>query len=160
MSSGTVENIEQKAEDLKDDVLDSLHTLTDTTRGVARSVTGGGDGESHGLFGGIAKLFSGLTGGISSLLGGGGGFNIGAALMLPLAWFAFGKFGWIGKVGALAMLMYGLSNLFSHETQERQLQPEVAAGGGRKATPAERAYEEMNRQESAGVDDMYNTRRV
>lgn len=135
----TVNNVE----DVVQDMTDAGHQIVNTTR----QMTSGG-----GIMDFISKMFSGLTNGVSNFLGGeSSGLNFGALAMLPLAWFAFGKFGWLGKVGAMAMLMYGLSNMFKTQEQPRQLtaQPVRSSGEGRSLPTPRENYDAIERQEAA-----------
>ena len=130
----------------------SVSDLSDASRDLVGGIGGGG-----GILGTVTGLFKGLTSGISGLLGGGSGLNLGAALMLPLAWFAFGKFGWIGKVAALSMLMYGLSNLFNRH-QEPAVGPVLSEGGGRALPTASENFDAIVRQQESGDGEQYNVR--
>lgn len=152
---GTFDKTVNKAEEVVQDMTDAGHQIVNTTR----QMTSGG-----GLMDFISNMFSGLTNGASNFLGGGSsGLNFGALAMLPLAWFAFGKFGWLGKVGALAMLMYGLSNMFKTQEQPRQVavQPVRSTGEGRELPSAKESYDAIERQEaarSASDEEQYTVR--
>lgn len=155
-TEGTTDRVLEKFKGTAQEVGDSVSQVSDATREMASK-------GSDGLFGGISNLFSGLTGGISSLFGGGGsGLNLGAAAMLPLAWFTFGKFGWIGKVGALAMLMYGLSNLFNRqEPAVQQAHTNGYGGGDRQLPTAKDNYDNLVRadeRQGQVADQDFNVR--
>lgn len=162
MDRGFTEKVEKKVEGMIDDASGAVSEMADSTRGAARNLADGVGGEGGGLFGGISSFFSNITSGISSLLSGGGsGINLGAAMMLPLAWFTFGKFGWLGKVASLAMVMYGLSNMFGNE-QKPAVQQVRSDGqqdqGGRKVQTSSEAYENMSRQDQMQESEGYNVR--
>mgnify|MGYP002623951851 CR=1 FL=1 len=153
-SKGTTDKALERLRGTGRDMSEAAHNMAEGSRSL---VSGTGDG----MMGGISNLFSDLTSGISNFLGGGSsGLNFGALAMLPLAWFTFGKFGWIGKIGAFAMLMYGLSNMFrpKEQTQAAAL-PARAKDDGRQLTPRER-YDalEKEQQKQDSQDDAYNVR--
>lgn len=155
-NEGTTDKALDRLKGTARDMGDAAHDMA----GATRQLTSGG-----GIMDSISKIFSSLTSGISNFLGGGSsGLNFGALAMLPLAWFTFGKFGWLGKVGALAMLMYGLSNMFKTQEQPRQMavQPVRSSGEGRELPSAKDNYDalerEQQRQSQGQEDDMYNVR--
>ena len=155
---GTTDHLLDKLKSTGQKAGQAASDLSSASRSLASGVADGVSGAGSSLLGTLTGMFKGLTGGISGLLGGGGsGLNIGAALMLPLAWFAFGKFGWIGKVAALSMLMYGVSNLFKQpEASVRQVR---SGGDGRDViSPSEQFDAIVRQQESAGGGEQYNVR--
>ncbi len=152
---GTTDDMINKISRKADEVSDSVSQIAGTTRQLASQ------GES-GMKDFSSDLFSSLTSGISSLFGGGSsGLNFGALAMLPLAWFTFGKFGWLGKVGALAMLMYGVSNLFNRQQPAVQQVRSDGYSDGNRNLRAGDAYDKLEKEQesqAAGNGEDYNVR--
>ena len=163
---GTTDDMINKISRKADEVFDSVSQIAGTTRQLASQGESGMkdffSGMSGGLGGGLSNLFSSLTSGISSLFGGGSsGLNFGALAMLPLAWFTFGKFGWLGKVGALAMLMYGVSNLFNRQQPAVQQVRSDGYSDGNRNLRAGDAYDKLEKEQerqAAGNGEDYNVR--
>lgn len=146
-------------------------TYDSTKKGVTDFVSGlfggGGSGEGaeagqggglfSGLFNGIGNglknLMGGLMGGVSNMLSG----KLPMLLMLPLAWLAFSKFGWLGKIGGLLLGVFAMSSLLSgsrQQTEGRQVAPQLSEG-----TVQQRFNEKREQQEQQDSEELYTVHR-
>ena len=118
---------------------------------------GQGGGLFSGLFNGIGNglknLMGGLMGGVSNMLSG----KLPMLLMLPLAWLAFSKFGWLGKIGGLLLGVFAMSSLLSgsrQQTEGRQVAPQLSEG-----TVQQRFNEKREQQEQQDSEELYTVHR-
>lgn len=174
----------KKVLNFKDDeaVLDQMgRTVTDnvttdgtydsTKKGVTDFVSGlfggggSGDGAEAGQGGGLMSgLFNGIGNGLKNLMGGlmGGVTNMLSGklpmlLMLPLAWLAFSKFGWLGKIGGLLLGVFAMSSLLGgsqQQTEGRQVTPQLSEG-----TAQQRFNEKREQQEQQDSEELYTVHR-
>ena len=142
-------------------------TYDSTKKGVTDFVSGifggGGSGEGSeagqggglmsGLFNsignGIKNLMGGLMGGVTNMLSG----KLPMLLMLPLAWLAFSRFGWLGKIGGLLLGVFAASSLLhggQQQTDSRQLASRVADG-----TAQQRFDEKRSEQAKQDTEEQY-----
>lgn len=161
--NGTLRTIDDSVDEAIDKAKQTAGDVQQATGEIRQSVSGSISGVSN-AGNSIGDIFGGLMNNVKGIFGGGGtGLNIGSALMLPLAWFLFGKFGWMGKIGAGAMMMYALSNLLSNREPSLQAAPvmreSLDAGGGRKILSAGENFENLHKQMSSDGQD-YNVRAV
>ena len=156
---GTMDHLKTNAKESLEKAKTAGGEVVDKSREAA-SDAGHAMSQGVGDGGFVSDLFGGMMNSVRHLFGGGGlgGLNIASALMLPLAWFLFGKFGWIGKTGGLATMMYALSNLFIR--QQPSVEQAVAVGQGRgqvqPSVDARENFERMSREQSDGQE--YNVR--
>jgi len=121
------------------------------------SEAGQGGGLVSGLFNGIGNgiknLMGGLMGGVTNMLSG----KLPMLLMLPLAWLAFSKFGWLGKIGGLLLGVFAMSSLLSgnrQQTEGRQVAPQLSEG-----TVQQRFNEKREQQEQQDSEEQYTVHR-
>jgi len=142
-------------------------TKKDVTDFVSGFFGGGGSGEGaeagqggglvsglfNGIGNGIKNLMSGLMGGVTNMLSG----KLPMLLMLPLAWLAFSKFGWLGKIGGLLLGVFAMSSLLSgsrQQTEGRQVAPQLSEG-----TVQQRFNEKREQQEQQDSEEQYTVHR-
>ncbi len=118
---------------------------------------GQGGGLASGLFNGIGNglknLMGGLMGGVTNMLSG----KLPMLLMLPLAWLAFSKFGWLGKIGGLLLGVFAMSSLLGgsqQQTEGRQVTPQLSEG-----TAQQRFNEKREQQEQQDSEEQYTVHR-
>ena len=155
---GNLDALVQKAGHVTDDLGHTAKEAGASVRQIKENVSG--EWSPGNL---IGNMFGGLMNGVKGLFGGGGGgLNLGSALLLPLAWFMFGKFGWLGKVGGVGMLMYALSHLFTGrepavQVSQGQVESRVSDGGRALVAPKER-FDELSQAGQGADGQEYNVR--
>ena len=121
------------------------------------SEAGQGGGLVSGLFNGIGNgiknLMGGLMGGVTNMLSG----KLPMLLMIPLAWLAFSKFGWLGKIGGLLLGVFAMSSLLNgsqQQTEGRQVSPQLSEGSAQQ-----RFNEKREQQEQQDSEELYTVHR-
>lgn len=156
-----VDNVttEGQYDETKQDISDGLNSMKNGVGGLFGGGSGDGTeagqggGLMSGLFNGIGNglknLMGGLMNGVSGMLGG----KLPMLLMLPLAWLAFSKFGWLGKIGGLLLGVFAASSLLhggQQQTDSRQLASRVADG-----TAQQRFDEKRSEQAKQDTEEQY-----
>lgn len=127
VTPGTYDETTESVKNGLSSVKNGLSNIFGGGGSVEGAEAGQGSGLFSGLLGGISNglknLMGGLMNGVTGMLGG----KLPMLLALPLAWLAFSRFGWLGKIGGLLLGMFAASSLFNGQQQSsnHQVAPRV-----------------------------------